>query len=593
MNKWLTIGLGFSVPFKISTIYAIFSALWILLSDQILYFFVKTPEAMTKIQMMKGWAFVFITALIIFFLLKKEIKALIKTQAALHESEEIFNCFMENSPIYIFFKDKDIRSIRLSKNYEQMIGRPLNEILGKTMDELFPSELAKKMIADDQRTLNESKLEIVDEEFNGRYYTTTKFPIIIDGQPRYLCGYTIDITEQKRAETALRESQEKLIRSKKMESLGLLAGGVAHDLNNVLAGIVSLPEVLLLHMPEDSDLRKPIEIIQQSGNKATAIVQDLLTIARGIAIQKQPLNLNDVINSYLTSPEHLKTTQYHPSVNIKTSLDSKLLQINGSMVHINKALMNLVSNACESIKGSGEVMISTVNCYIDKPLKRYGDIKVGEYAVLSINDNGPGISPDDLDRIFEPFYSKKVMGRSGTGLGLAVVWNVLQDHNGYIDVISGVNGTQFKLYFPINREEFLEKDNSLSIDDLKGNGETILVIDDVESQRLISCQMLEVLGYKTKAVSSGEKAVEYLKDSTVDLILLDMIMDPGINGFETYENIIKIHPDQKALIVSGFAHTEDIKATQRLGAGKFLKKPLTLQMMGMAVKEELNKKSAS
>ena len=249
--------------------------------------------------------------------------------------------------------------------------------------------------------------------------------------------------------------------------------------------------------------------------------------------------------------------------------------------------MNLVSNASEAIESSGNVTISTINRYIDKPLKGYDDVNKGEYVVLAVSDDGLGISSDDLERIFEPFYTKKVMGRSGTGLGLAVVWNVVQDHQGYIDVTSGKHGTTFELYFRITRDEISNKMLSTYIDDYKGNGETVLVVDDVESQRDISCAMLNKLGYKTVAVASGEQAVEYLEGVSVDLILLDMIMDPGINGLKTYERIIKIHPNQKAIIVSGFTETEDVKEVQKLGAGKYLKKPLTLESLGMAVKEEL------
>jgi CheY-like chemotaxis protein len=165
----------------------------------------------------------------------------------------------------------------------------------------------------------------------------------------------------------------------------------------------------------------------------------------------------------------------------------------------------------------------------------------------------------------------------------------MQDHHGYVDVKSDKNGTTFELYFPITRDEIADKDLSIPIKDYKGDGETILVVDDVESQRDISCKMLDKLGYKTKAVSSGEEAVEYIKENTVDLLLLDMIMDPGINGRETYERIINIHPNQKAIIASGFAETDDVKAAQKLGAGKYIKKPLTLEMIGPAVKEELEK----
>ena len=398
-----------------------------------------------------------------------------------------------------------------------------------------------------------------------------------------------EIAERRHVEETLRESEEKLFRSKKMESLGLLAGGVAHDLNNVLSGIVSYPELILMDLPGDSKLKKPIETMQEAGNRATAIVQDLLTVARGAATAKEPLNLNDIIGDYLNSPELEKLEQFYPTVTIKTNFDTSLLNICGSDVHIRKVVMNLVANASEAIESSGNVTISTMNRYVDRALRGYDDVNIGEYVVLAVSDDGSGISSDDLKRIFEPFYTKKIMGRSGTGLGLAVVWNVVQDHKGYIDVATGENGTTFELYFPITREEIAAKNLSIPIKYYKGNGESILVVDDVESQKDISCKMLDILGYKTKAVSSGEEAVEYLKAHTVDLILLDMIMDPGINGRETYERMIKIHPKQKAIIVSGFAETDEVKETQKLGAGKYVKKPYTLDKIGLAVKEELEK----
>ena len=410
-----------------------------------------------------------------------------------------------------------------------------------------------------------------------------------NGNAVRLIGTDTDITDRKQVEEALRESEEKIARYKKMESLGLLAGGVAHDLNNILSGIVSYPELLLLELPEESKFRKPIETIQESGNRAAAIVEDLLTVARGVATTKEPLNLNDLVRDYLQSPEFNKLKQFHPTVTFKTNFENDLLNVNGSHVHIRKAVMNLMSNAAEAIENSGNVTISTMKRYIKKPLRGYDDVDIGEYVVLSVSDDGPGISSGDLERIFEPFYTKKVMGRSGTGLGLAVVWNVVQDHKGYIDVTTDGNSTTFRLYFSITREETSGLHPSIRIKDYKGNGETILVVDDVRSQREISCKMLDALGYKTKAESSGEEAVEYLKENTVDLILLDMIMDPGINGRETYQRIVEIHPNQKAIIVSGLAETDEVKAAQKLGAGQYLKKPITLERIGFAVKTELEK----
>ena len=405
-----------------------------------------------------------------------------------------------------------------------------------------------------------------------------------------LIGYIFDLSTIKEKEKALFESEEKLARLKKMESLGLLAGGVAHDLNNILSGIVSYPELILLDMTKDNKLRKPIESILEAGTRATAIVQDLLTVARGVAIAKEPVSLNNLIKKFLNSPEFKKTRQFNPKITFDTDLDSELFNVNASSVHLRKALMNLVSNAAEAIPGTGNVTISTKNCYLDRPVSKYSEVKEGEYALLTVADNGPGISDKDLERIFEPFYTKKIMGRSGTGLGLAVVWSVVQDHQGYIDVETSERGTIFRLFFQITRSDEAIDSTTLNIEDYSGNGETILVIDDVDSQREISRKMLERLGYSVQSVSNGEKAVEYLNKQPVDLLLLDMIMEPGISGYETYKRIIQTYPDQKAIIVSGFAETTAVRETQALGAGKYLKKPLTLEKLGIAVKEELQSK---
>ena len=398
-----------------------------------------------------------------------------------------------------------------------------------------------------------------------------------------------DVTKQKREEAARQESENKIARLKKMESLGLLAGGVAHDLNNVLSGIVSYPELILMELPKDSKLIKPVKTIQAAGRMAAAIVQDLLTLARGVAMTLVPLNLNDVIKEYQESPEYKALLKFHPAVTVFTRLDTDLFNIKGSKVHIRKAVMNLVSNASEAIGGTGNVTISTENRYVDRPIKNYDNVNKGEYVVLSVSDDGLGISSDDLEQIFEPFYTKKVMGRSGTGLGLTILWNVIHDHDGYIGVKSDESGTEFELYFPITRDDLSDKELSIPIQDLYGIGESILVVDDVETQRELACSMLERLGYNVSAVSSGEQAIEYLKGHTVDLVLLDMIMDPGLNGRQTYEKIIEIHSGQKAVIVSGYAETDDVREAQRMGAGPYVKKPYLLEQIGLAIRTELDK----
>ena len=423
---------------------------------------------------------------------------------------------------------------------------------------------------------------IIEVDYHGRAFT-------IGGMRRFLLSVR-DITARKKAEREKQEVQQKLTRAKKMEALGLLAGGVAHDLNNILSGLVSYPELLLMELPEDSPIRKPIEIILASGERAAAVVADLVTIARGAASSREVVNINSLVEEYLVSPECVTLKTIYPQVHLYTRLDPDLLNTSCSTIHLKKALANLVINAAESMDNRGEICIATANRYLDKPLSGYDDIHIGEYAVLSVSDQGNGITPEEIERIFEPFYTRKILGRGGTGLGLTIVWNTLQDHQGYIDVISDSRGTEFHLYFPITRKPIATSVTPRRpVADYQGNGETILVVDDEENQRLIAGALLKKLGYAVTTRPDGESALQYLKEHRADLLVLDMIMEPGMNGRETYAAAIELHPGQKAIIASGYSETEEVKAAQRLGAGQFIKKPYTLETIGMAVKQALEK----
>jgi len=175
-------------------------------------------------------------------------------------------------------------------------------------------------------------------------------------------------------------------------------------------------------------------------------------------------------------------------------------------------------------------------------------------------------------------------------LGMAVVWGTVKDHKGYIDIESVEGkGTTFSLYFPVNRAAVKQEDRKIPIEQFLSKGETILVVDDVAEQRELASTMLQKLGYRTETLASGEEAVEYLKNKPASLVILDMIMDPGIDGLETYRKITRHRPGQKAIIVSGFAETDRVKEAQKLGAGQYLKKPYTLEKIAIAVRVELDK----
>jgi C4-dicarboxylate-specific signal transduction histidine kinase len=349
------------------------------------------------------------------------------------------------------------------------------------------------------------------------------------------------LRERETAEEEQRRLQERLAKARKMEALGLLAGGVAHDLNNVLSGIVTYPDFLLMNETIDDETRSALKTIKRSGEQAAAIVNDLVTIARGVAVSTQPVLLDDVVEEYMASPQFERLKHFHPWVTVETDLAGEGVAVTGSQVHLRKVVMNLVSNATEAIaeeSTGGVVAVKTSFRYVDRPFGGDTGVIEGEYSVLTVTDNGPGIPAQELQRIFEPFYTKKVMGRSGTGLGLTVVWNTVQDHAGFIDVQSSEQGTRFDLYFPVTRDPLERLPEAKPIDQYRGNGEHILVIDDVANQREIAAKMLSSLGYEVATAAGGEEAVEYLTTNEVDIVLLDMIMDPGINGRETYERIL-------------------------------------------------------
>jgi len=505
----------------------------------------------------------------------------------LKESEEKYRRLVENANDAIFIVQDEVVKFPNPKA-EEMIGYCAEELAKISFVDLIHLE-DKDMVADRHKgILNGEELpstysfRIINrtgEELWGQINTVL---ITWEGHPATL-NLLRDITQQKRLESQLQRAQ-------KMETVGTLAGGVAHDLNNILSGLVSYPELLLLEIPENSPLRHSLLTIQKSGEKATAVVQDLLTLARRGVTVTEVVNLNLIISEYVKSPEYESLISFHPNVQVGTNLEADLLNILGSPAHLSKTVMNLVSNAAEAMSEGGKVSISTQNRYIDKPIRGYDHVKEGDYVILSVSDAGIGITPTDMERIFEPFYSKKVMGKSGTGLGMAVVWGTVKDHRGYIDVQSTEGkGTTFCLYFPVTRKGLAKNKSLLSIEDYMGTGESVLVVDDVEEQREIASKILKKLGYSVTTVSSGEEAVDYLKDNSADLLILDMIMDPGIDGLDTYKRIIEFHPKQKAIIASGLSETERVKKAQRLGAGAYVKKPFLLEKIGLAVREELER----
>ncbi len=520
------------------------------------------------------------------------------TALLLKSSETSLQSILKTIPDIIFRLDADGNITFISpaitkylRSPESLMGRPIFELVTPEDLDKVQYRLNERRTGDRATTDMEICL-LLTKEKNQAHPTRRFFSLSAEGiyepqeigAPRFLGtqGIVKDINDRKRLE-------QQLIQAQKMEVIGKLAAGIAHDLNNILSGIVSYPDLLLLEIPENDPLHKKIQIIQKSGKKAAIIVQDLLTLARRSITISETCNLNNIISEYLHSAEFELAKERHRDTVIETDLQDNLLNVQGSAAHLSKAIMNILHNGLEAMPAGGKIVISTANVCIDTMLTGYENIPPGDYVCTSISDTGVGISQEDLTRIFEPFYTKKSMHYSGTGLGMTVIWATVKDHNGYIDIQSGEGqGSTFRFYLPITRQSLTSQPDRIVLDDYLGK-ETILIVDDIQEQLDIAKNMLTRLGYTVHTAIGGMQALAIIKQQPADLVILDMIMPGGLDGLETYQKIIQLYPQQKALITSGFSESMRVKKLLQLGAGDYVQKPYTMEKLGVAVRSELDK----
>jgi DNA-binding LacI/PurR family transcriptional regulator/signal transduction histidine kinase/CheY-like chemotaxis protein len=394
-----------------------------------------------------------------------------------------------------------------------------------------------------------------------------------------------------------RSVHERLAATKRMEALGVLAGGVAHDLNNALGPLVALPDVILAELDEIRDGREPgrdlradIQSIKVASLRAAQTIKDLLTLGRQGRIAQENVDLNRVIKSSWANSS-LRFVEEAPSrVNLIVDLSAVPLIVRGSETQLARAVDNLIRNAVEAIAGHGEVVIKTAKVDVAEPRTGYETIPPGRYAALSVSDDGCGIEPQELGRVFEPFFTKKrAMETSGSGLGLSIVHGVVKEHHGFIDVVSTLEvGTSISLYFPL--ADGLEPAEPAP--EAPRGTARILIVDDEPIQLRTGRRVLVRLGYQVEIMESGLRAYELFSravasgQSPFDLVIMDMQLGEVHDGLQIIEQVQRLFPAQKAIIASGHAPTARAELAMRKGV-LWLSKPYGMDALAETVQRAL------
>ncbi|MBI5073715.1 MAG: PAS domain S-box protein [Nitrospirae bacterium] len=499
--------------------------------------------------------------------LNREITERRQTEDALKKSSDEWRITFDSTKDIMLMLDEAFRVIRVNRATAVFLNRPYNELIGSNVFELIPDmdirsdrHPLKKM----ERSKRHEELEIYCKDKN-IWVLASADPIMSEyGHMTGSVHIVRDITEQKNLHLQLLQAQ-------KMESIGRLAGGVAHDFNNLLSAIIGYTELTLLKLPAESPLKDYLLTVKRSGEKAAELTRRLLAFSRKQVLQMQVFNLN--VN--LESMVKMMSRMVREDVSLELHPDPSLSMIMADPVQIEQIVMNLIVNARDAMPNGGRLIIETANAYLDDDfIIRHENVERGAYVLLSVSDTGIGMSKSVQERIFEPFYTTKGIGE-GTGLGLATVYGIVKQHNGYIYVYSEAGkGTTFKIYLPASGEKKAEQPENEK-QGLAGGSETIIVVDDDPSIRRLIGDILKPLGYRLFIADDGEEALNIAgREGSVDVLLTDVIM-PNMNGKQLADIFRRDYPGVKIVFMSGYTD-ETISRQGVLHEGDILiQKPLS------------------
>ncbi|MBD3287985.1 PAS domain S-box protein [candidate division KSB1 bacterium] len=501
-----------------------------------------------------------------------------KAERALRSNLQFLETMLDTIPNPIFYKDRKGTYLGCNKAFSnQIFGLPKEQIAGKTLKDFpghIPPDLVdvyaqkdKELIDNPGTQFYESKVKCADGTARDFLFNKATF-YDANGRAKGLIGVMLDLTEQKKLE-------QQLLQSQKMEAIGILAGGIAHDFNNLLTAILGNSELMLKMVSEDNAIYEEINEIKNAANRAAALTNQLLAFSRRQALQKKNVNINDIVKNVSKMLHRL----LGEDIDLISELAPDLKKVYVDSSQIEQVIINLAINARDAMPEGGTLFIQTDNVTLtEEDCKKMNFSSAGEYVRLAIQDSGEGIESDMLNQIFDPFFTTK--GLRGTGLGLSVVYGIIKQHNGLINVDSEKEkGTRFISYLPVNTENPENSHHKTSQATVhEGNNEQVLVVEDDERVRNFIIKVLRKNNYKVFYAESAAEATKIFTSENREFILVfsDVVL-PDRNGINLIEDFLSKKPDLKVILSSGYSDRKSQFHEIKEKGYAFLQKPFDIK----------------